>query len=61
VRTAARARIGRRSYNRPISRFYSIDDANALVPELVVVIGASRPSGTADLDPRTRTGSRRAP
>jgi hypothetical protein len=31
-----------RSYNRGVSRYYSIDDANALVPDLEVVVGRLR-------------------
>jgi hypothetical protein len=32
----------RRRYNRAVSRFFSLDDANALVPELAVVVGRLR-------------------
>ena len=39
-RPAGRARA--RSYNRGVSRYYSIDDANALVPDLEVVVGRLR-------------------
>ena len=38
----ARGRVRSRSYNRGVSRYYSIDDANALVPDLQVVVGRLR-------------------
>ena len=47
----ALARPRRRSpgspYNRAVSRFYSIDDANALVPELGSSWPGSPPSATS--------------
>ena len=42
-RTAVlRDRHGGRRYNRRVSRFYSLDDANSLVPDVVAVTGRLR-------------------
>lgn len=42
TRTRSKGSGDGRRYNLPVSRFFSLDDANALVPELAVVVGRLR-------------------